>query len=212
LDASIRAIDAGTLKPMRGGEEAELLRRARDGDLDAFAELIRSSERRVRALLSRLLDDRRDVEEAAQDTFVQAWRNLHRFRGQAAPSTWLYRIAVNEALQRTRRKRVDSRPLEEEHLERSAPGADAIAETHELRAFVAARLRALPLELRIPVVLRDVEGWSNQEIADVLGLSLAATKSRIHRGRMRIREEFDAWREAAEANPPAVSPRRLPAA
>ncbi len=186
---------------MRGDDDAELLRRARDGDLDAFAELIRNSERRVRALLSRILDDARDVEEAAQDTFVQAWRNLHRFRGHAAPSTWFYRIAVNEALQRTRRKRVDTRPLEEEQLHRFSPGADAVAEEHELRAFLAACLRALPLELRVPVVLRDVEGWSNQEIADVLDLSLAATKSRIHRGRMRIREEVDAWREASEANP-----------
>ncbi len=185
---------------MRGGEDAELLQRARDGDLEAFAELVRRSERRVRALLGRLLDDSRDVEEAAQDTFVQAWRNLGRFRGQAAPATWFYRIAVNEALQRTRRKRVETRPLQAEDLRQSSRGADTAAEEHELRVFLAARLRALPLELRVPVVLRDVEGWSNQEIADVLDLSLAATKSRIHRGRMRIREELEAWR-AAEPNP-----------
>src|SRR6266852_7702686 len=100
-----------SLKPMHSGDDVELLRRARDGDLEAFAELVRRSERRVRGLLARLLDDSRDVEEAAQDTFVQAWRNLERFRGQAAPSTWFYRIAVNEALQRTRRKRVETRPL-----------------------------------------------------------------------------------------------------
>ncbi len=201
-------MDSKSLNAVRGDDDSELLRRARDGDLDAFAELVRRSERRVRGLLSRFLDDDRDIEEAAQDTFVQAWRNLQRFRGQAAPSTWLYRIAVNEALQRTRRKRVETRPLEDRELRHSSPGADTLAEESELRAFVAARLRALPLELRAPVVLRDVEGWSNQEVAYVLDLSLAATKSRIHRGRMRIREELDAWRKAAEANPPTDARRR----
>ncbi len=176
---------------MNGDGDAELLRRAREGDLQAFAELVRRSERRVRALLGRLLEDSRDVEEAAQDTFVQAWRNLQRFRGQAAPSTWFYRIAVNEALQRTRRKRVETRPLEDRDLRHSSPGAETIAEEDELRAFLSERLRALPLELRVPVVLRDIEGWSNQEIADALDLSLAATKSRIHRARMRLREQLD---------------------
>ena len=67
--------------------EAELLIRARDGDVDAYAEFVRTSERRVRALLGRLLDNERDVEEGAQDTFVQAWRNLSRFRGDAQPFT-----------------------------------------------------------------------------------------------------------------------------
>ncbi len=193
---------------MNGDGDAELLRRAREGDLQAFAELVRRSERRVRALLGRLLEDSRDVEEAAQDTFVQAWRNLQRFRGQAAPSTWFYRIAVNEALQRTRRKRVETRPLEDRDLRHSSPGAETIAEEDELRAFLSERLRALPLELRVPVVLRDIEGWSNQEIADALDLSLAATKSRIHRARMRLREQLDAWREATEAHPPTLARRR----
>jgi RNA polymerase sigma-70 factor (ECF subfamily) len=193
-------IDSRSLKPTRDSNDEELLRRARAGDLEAFAELVRRSERRVRGVLSRLLDDRRDVEEAAQDTFVQAWRNLDRFRGQAAAATWFYRIAVNEALQRTRRKRLDTRPLEEEQqLHRASPGADTFAETRELHTFLAAQLRALPLELRIPVVLRDVEGWPNQEIAELLDLSLAATKSRIHRGRMRLREALDDWRQSTEA-------------
>src|SRR3972149_9502202 len=103
------------------GREVELLARARKGDVEAFAELVRLFERRIRALLGRLLDDERDVEEAAQDTFVQAWRSLDRFRGDAAPFTWIYRIAVNEALQRTRRKRLDVRSPD--HPPRPAPRA-----------------------------------------------------------------------------------------
>lgn len=181
--------------------EALLLSRAREGDLDAFADFVRLFERRVRAVLSRLLDDERDVDEAAQDTFVQAWRNLHRFRGEAAPFTWLYRIAVNEALQRTRRKRLDVTPLEPEHVERRAqggtgwtPAADVEAADREALAFLTARIRALPDEVRVPLVLRDVEGWSYEDVAAVLDLSMPAVKSRVHRARLQLGREYAAWR------------------
>src|SRR5215218_4324872 len=172
-------------------EEARLLARAREGDVDAFADFIRLFERRVRALLGRLLDDERDVDEAAQDTFVQAWRNLDRYRGEAAPFTWLYRIAVNEALQRTRKKRLDTRSLDavpglELEIEAGTggpPPADLEAESREVLSFVAGRIRALPFDYRAPLVLRDVEGWTNEEVADALGVSIPAAKSRIHRAR-----------------------------
>ena len=169
------------------GDDAELVGRARTGDVEAFAELVRRYERRVGAVLYRLLDDPRDVEEAVQDVFVQAWRNLDRFRGEAALFTWLYRIAVNEALMRRRRRRPVLEPLED------APDRAQDEPDAELGAFLVARLRALPFEYRAPLVLRDVEGLSNQEVADVLGLSLAAAKSRIHRARMQIRAELEAW-------------------
>jgi RNA polymerase sigma-70 factor (ECF subfamily) len=178
-------------------DEGELLARAQSGDVEAFAEFVRRYERPVRGVLVRLLDDNRDVEEASQDTFVQAWRNLHRFRGDAAASTWLYRIAVNEALARLRRKRPPTLALDE------APGAALrapprseppyAAEANELQRFLAARLRALEFEYRAPLVLRDVVGLSNEEVAQVLDLSVPAAKSRIHRARMRIREELVRW-------------------
>ena len=181
--------------------EASLLARAREGDLDAFADFVRLFERRIRAVLSRLLDDERDVDEAAQDTFVQAWRNLHRFRGEAAPFTWLYRIAVNEALQRTRRKHLELAPLDPADIEQRAeggaertPAADVVAADREALAFLTARIRALPEEARVPLVLRDVEGWSYEEVAAVLDLSASAVKSRIHRARLQIGREYAAWR------------------
>jgi len=186
--------------------ETLLLARAREGDLDAFAEFVRIFERRVRAVLSRLLDDERDVDEATQDTFVQAWRNLDRFRAEAAPFTWLYRIAVNEALQRTRRKRVDTRSLDEVATEaveaaagQTAAPADVEAGEHEAVGFVAARLRALPFEARAPLILRDLEGWSYEDIAATLDLSVAAAKSRIHRARLQLAREYEAWRGESEA-------------
>lgn len=175
---------------MQRGEE-ELIERARAGDVDAFAELVLRFEPRVRGVLWRLLDDERDLEEATQDTFVQAWRSLGRFRSEARFSTWIYRIAVNEALQRRRRKR-----LPEAELDETAPAAPADpSEDAELNRFLAARIRELPPDQRAALVLRDLEGLSNQEVADVLGISLASAKSRIHRARMQIRAELEAWRD-----------------
>jgi RNA polymerase sigma-70 factor (ECF subfamily) len=172
-------------------DDRQLLARARSGDLDAFAAFVRHFERRVRTVLWRLLDDERDVEEATQDTFVQAWRNLERFRSDAAPFTWLYRIAVNEALQRRRRKQLPTTELEEADASHSDPAL----ETAELRGYLVARLRALPIEHRAAIVLRDVEGLSNEEVAAVLGISVAAAKSRIHRARMTMRADLEAWEE-----------------
>jgi RNA polymerase sigma-70 factor, ECF subfamily len=172
--------------------ERELLEQAQAGDLDAFAEFMRTFERRIRAVCYRLLDDARDVDEAVQDTFVQAWRNLDRFRGDAAPYTWLYRIAVNESLMRRRRKTLPTSELQETTV---SGGEDAFAAA-DARSFLVERLRALPIEYRAAVVLRDVEGLSNEEVARVLEISLAAAKSRIHRGRMQLRAELEQWERA----------------
>src|ERR687898_522212 len=180
--------------------DAPLIARAQRGDVDAFAELVREYEHRVRAVLYRLLDDERDVEEATQDAFVQAWRNLHRFRGDSAVFTWLYRIAVNEALARLRRKRLATTDLDElaETAHAAADpayGPEQAAEAGELQAFLAGSIRRLPPDYRAPLVLRDVVGLSNQEVADILELSLAAAKSRVHRARMQIRAELERWEE-----------------
>ncbi len=194
---------------MAATDERDLLLRAQAGDLAAFEEFVRLFERRIRALLSRFLRDDRDIDEAAQDTFVQAWRHLDRFRGDAAPFTWLYRIAVNEALQRTRRKKLDTQTLDDglaDVLDSavdpsvSRPVApDVAAEDREIQEFLAERLALLPLDFRAPLILRDLEGWSNQEVADLLDLSVAAAKSRIHRARMKIRQDLELW--LAERNP-----------
>jgi RNA polymerase sigma-70 factor, ECF subfamily len=169
-------------------DDRELVERARAGDLDAFRELVSTYERRVASVLYRLLDDPRDVEEATQDVFVQVWRNLHRFRGHAQLFTWLYRIAVNEALMRKRRKRHDLQELDDRLA--AAPDPEP-----GLRELLVRALAALPFEHRAAVVLRDVEGLSNVEVAEALDISVAAAKSRIHRGRMQIRDALAAWEQ-----------------
>jgi len=170
-------------------DERELLERARAGDIEAFAAFVRALEQRVRTVVFRLLDDVRDVDEVVQDTFVQVWRNLGHFRAESSPFTWVYRIAVNEALMRRRRRHLQTTELREET---ATATRDAFAAS-DLRSFLLERLRELPIEHRVPVVLRDIEGLSNHEVAEVLGISLAAAKSRIHRGRMQLREDFERW-------------------
>jgi len=142
---------------------------------------VRAYERRVASVLYGLLDDRRDVEEATQDVFVQVWRNVPRFRGHAQLFTGLYRIAVNEALLRRRRKRPAVQELDEGLA--AAPDPEP-----GLQDPLVRELAALPFEYRAAVVLRDVEGLTDAEVAKALGISVAAAKSRIHRGRMEIRD------------------------
>jgi RNA polymerase sigma-70 factor, ECF subfamily len=183
---------------MAPGEQsdAELVRLAREGDLDAFAGIVHRLEQRLRLVLLRILDDTRDVEESVQDAFVQAWRNLDGYRGDAALFTWLYRIGVNSALARARRRApvtVDLSVVEGQASSSADSGLrpEAAAEAGELRARIVAALATLPFEYREAVVLRDVAGLSNQEVAAALGVSLAAAKSRIHRGRLQLRDRLE---------------------
>lgn len=174
-------------------DDLALVRAAQQGDVEAFTEIVRQHERRLRAVLVRVLDDARDVDEAVQDTFVLAWRHLDRYRGDAALFTWLYRIGVNEALGRRRRMRLTTTDLATSEAEsardvRRDVQPEASAETADLREHVAAALRLLPVDYREAVVLRDLVGLSNDEVAAALELSLPAAKSRIHRGRLQLRE------------------------
>ncbi len=177
-------------------DDVRLIGRARAGDLDAFAAFVRLYEHRVRGVLVRLLRDTRDVEEATQDVFVQAWRNLDRFRGDAAPFTWLYRIAVNEALMRQRRRRLPETELNEAVGAPSSSTTASAAEAAELRRFLLAQISELSFDYRAPLVLRDLEGLSNEEVAAVLDLTVAAAKSRIHRARMQLRKALEGWERA----------------
>ena len=172
------------------------MRAAQRGDVDAFAEIVRRHEHRLGIVVRRVLEDSRDAEEAVQDAFVQAWRHLDGYRGDAAVFTWLYRIGVNEALARRRRRRLDTVPLEAHAAATSHdPGLDpqphAMSESAETREQVLAALAALAPEHREAIVLRDLAGLTNDEVAHALGLTLPAAKSRIHRARLQLRELLD---------------------
>lgn len=181
----------------RPEDDAVLVSAAQDGDLDAFAEIVVRHEQRVRVVVRRLLDDDRDVEETVQDVFVQAWRHLDRYRGDAALFTWLYRIGVNEGLARRRKRQSETVDLDAPaaagvHDTRREAQPAAMTEAAETRAQVLNALARLPFDHREAVVLRDLAGLSNEEVADALGLTVPAAKSRIHRGRLLLRELLQA--------------------
>ncbi len=143
-------------------------------------------------LLLRLLGDRLEAEDVAQEVLLRAWRGITRFRGQSSYFTWLYRIAVNEAnraLERSARRPADV-PLGARELQLPASPADEPprqAENSELRRALSQALAELPPALRTAVVLRDVEGLSTQEAAAIAGVSQAAFKSRLHQARLSVR-------------------------
>jgi RNA polymerase sigma-70 factor (ECF subfamily) len=180
-------------------EPPELVEQARAGNVAAFAALVRAHEHRVLAVCRRMLADPSEAEECAQDAFVQAWRHLDRFEDRARFSTWIHRIAVNEALQRLRRRRHATASIDDVGGESLLGRVDdwtapeAQLDQQELRRFLSDRLALLPDLLRAAVVLRDVEGYTNQEVAELLDVSLEAAKARIHRGRMQLRADAQAW-------------------
>ena len=180
------------LSESRAADEATLVRRAAAGDMAAFEELVMRHADRLYAALRRFGLDDTEAQDVAQETFVRAWSALERFEGRSRFYTWLYRIAFNEAHRRLGRRRpVGSLVSIEDSgvgdLADDAAGPAALAEQHELRVALSEALSELPPALRVPVVLRDVEGLSTEEAASVLDVGEAAFKSRLHRGRLALR-------------------------
>jgi len=174
--------------------ERELIRRAKSGDERAFAELVNAHAHRVYTALRRFGLEPIEAEDVAQEVFLRAWRSLPRFEERARLSTWLYRIAFNEAQRRlSRRPRAIAEPGpgvdDEIALLPDAPHLrpDARALDHEFELTLERALAELPPDWRAAVVLRDIEALSTEEAAAAVGLREAAFKSRLHRGRMRLR-------------------------
>jgi RNA polymerase sigma-70 factor (ECF subfamily) len=178
--------------------EDTLLQRAAGGDMAAFEELVMRHADRLFASLRRFGLDDAEAQEVAQETFLRAWRSLPRFERRSRFFTWLYRIGFNEAQRRLARRPAaamtvltDERSLDELADER--PGPDEQAEVKELRQALERALGELPVDLRAPVVLRDIEGLSTSEAASILDLGEPAFKSRLHRGRMALRGLLTPW-------------------
>lgn len=175
--------------------ESDLVRRAQAGDRGAFEQLVHLHADRLHAVVLRISGDRHDAEEIVQETFLRAWRSVGRFRGNSQFFTWLYRIGVNEAkrhLERLRLRTVDA-PLDDAPKEvpdeRQAPHVRA--EAHDLRRALEEAILALPMDYRMPLVLRDVEGLSTADAAAVMELNEAAFKSRLHRARLAVRSAVE---------------------
>jgi RNA polymerase sigma-70 factor (ECF subfamily) len=171
-----------------------LLDQAREGNLEAFNSLVECYQDHLYALVARMVPDRDQAADAVQEAFLSAYRNMHRFRGGSVRS-WLSRIAINAAMDQQRlRKRRPAQPypeLEDESWQPPAgPETDPERTTlHGERGRVlAAALAAITPDQRHAIVLYDVEGYDYAEIAELTGVSLGTVKSRIHRGRLALRD------------------------
>ena len=185
-------------RPARRTPTASSSTAGRAATLAAFEALIRRHQRRVFGLLLRMLGNVQEAEDVAQETFLNLHRHGHRFRSQSRFSTFLYRVAVNAALNRRRslgRRRARREALERrqevgEDLPSSPRGPEDAAAGGQIQAEVQRAIGTLPAHLRVPLVLFDIEGLSYSEVASVLQVAEGTVKSRIHRARGALRERL----------------------
>ena len=174
------------------------MERSRAGDRAAFEELVRRHADGLYAVVLRFVADADDAEEVTQEAFLRAWRSIGSFEGRSQFFTWLYRIGINEAKRCFERqptaRAVDS--IEDSPIEEAPDWSEAPefrAEQSDLRRVLEDAVRALPPDYRGPLILRDVEGLSTQEAAEVMELGEAAFKSRLHRARLAVRRAVDEY-------------------
>ncbi len=204
-------------------EEASLISDLKAGSEDAFAILIAQYHQPIFSLIARSLDDPADASDITQEVFIKVFRSIRSFHGDSSLRTWLYRIALHEASNQrrwwSRHKRreitLDTPPSESEE---DAPTLAMIladghgtpldhAEHGELRASVEQALHELPEVFRTVVVLREIEGFAYDEIADVLGVNLGTVKSRLTRGRHMLRDLLRPCLKPTRSEP-AIAARR----
>jgi RNA polymerase sigma-70 factor (ECF subfamily) len=165
---------------------------AQAGDRHAFEALVRRHQGAVYRVALHMLGSEVDAEDAANEALVQAWRALSTFRGESAFSTWLYRIVTNRCVN-ARAARHSIEPLPEVLIDRDSDPAEALAQSERLDALARGVL-ALPAEQRAALVLRELEGLSYEQIAEVVGVTVSAVKGRIHRARLGLLKASAAWR------------------
>jgi RNA polymerase sigma-70 factor, ECF subfamily len=184
--------------PVASSDEGQLVERSQAGDRAAFEELVRRHADRLYAVVLRFVADADEAEEVTQEAFLRAWRSIGRFERRSRFFTWLYRIGINEAKRRAERRspegavgEIEDSPIEDAPDWSEAP--ELRAEQGDLRRVLEQAIQALPLEYRAPLILRDVEGLSTQEAAEVMELGEAAFKSRLHRARLAVRRAVDQY-------------------
>jgi RNA polymerase sigma-70 factor (ECF subfamily) len=175
----------------------ETARQARQGDLRAFEELLRRHQGRVQTNCRYLSGNDEDALDLAQEVMVKAYFNLKRFEGRSSFGTWIGRIKVNHCLNHLRRQKgrsfvdLDEPGLKSHRELQSGRRTDDAVLAGDRRAAIAAVLETMPESLRVPLILRDMDGLSYQEIADQLEVGLSAVKMRIKRAREHFRAAYE---------------------
>lgn len=201
--ASQKAAPSVSSIASHGLSEAEAVQRARNGDQSVFESLYRLHSRRVYAVCLRMVKDRAEAEDLTQETFLLVFRKLHTFRGESAFSTWLHRLTVNLVLMRLRKKSLplvsidaagdpDDQAASPASSELGAP--DPMLKGAVERIMLERCIEDLPAGFRKVLVLHDIRGYRHCEIAHLLGRSIGASKSQLHKARKRLRESFQELR------------------
>jgi RNA polymerase sigma-70 factor (ECF subfamily) len=182
--------------------DAVLVKRFCGGSMEAFEELVERYETKVFNLAMRFCRNQEDAEEVIQDVFTTLYQKLKGFEGKSAFSSWLYRIVVNASFMKLRKRKQQSATVSLEDLtplvrqqcmekeSQSILRSDSIALSKELRDRLEDAIGRLPEEYRAVFILRDIDGLSNQEVGEILDLSVPAVKSRLHRSRLMLRRKL----------------------
>jgi RNA polymerase sigma-70 factor, ECF subfamily len=184
-------------------EDLALVRASKKGDAAAFEGLVKRYDRKLLRMAQNLTHNLEDAEEAVQEAFFKAYQKLSQFREQSKFSTWLTRIVLNEALMKLRKQRsLREQSTEDDCLESNrlpldlsdwAPGPESLYGTLELRNILTRSLLTLSPALRVVFILRDVEGHTSGETAEILDLKEVAVRSRLSRARLQLREELSKY-------------------
>jgi RNA polymerase sigma-70 factor (ECF subfamily) len=184
-----------------GADETVLLAQAREGDTQAFGELVRRYESKIFRLAQHITQNREDAEDVLQETFLKAYEHLDQFQGNSKFYTWVVRIAVNQALMKLRRRKTDKSVSLDETID---TGEDTIVREiaawdenpeqrfsrEEIGQILESAIQGLERPYRSVFALRDMEGLSTEETAQALGLSIPAVKSRLLRARLQLRDKL----------------------
>ncbi|HEY4053179.1 MAG TPA: sigma-70 family RNA polymerase sigma factor [Terriglobales bacterium] len=188
----------------RYDSDAALVRRAQEGDSDAFASLFHTHKARIYSVCLRMTNNAAEAEDLTQDAFLQVFRKLATFRGDSALSTWLYRIAVNTVLMHFRKKVLRQISLDEPYnqdakvVRREYGSRDDRLTGSVDRIALARAIKELPDGYRTIFLLHEVEGYEHQEIAELLDCSVGNSKSQLHKAKLRIRELLGRARQEEE--------------
>jgi RNA polymerase sigma-70 factor (ECF subfamily) len=203
--ANLETVASAAEIDLRSPSEDQFLEKLRRGDALAYERLVAEHSGDVYALLYRLTTDAEEARDLTQETFLRAFQSIDRFRGDSSLKTWIYRIAINQARNRwrwwRRRKRDVTVSLDatDEHRDRplaatlpsdNSPSPEQETLAHEREAQLREALQGLRRSYREAVILRDVEGFSYEEIARTLQISIGTVKSRISRGRLELRHQL----------------------
>lgn len=182
-------------------EDTPLVQACKNGDVAAFEKLVKRYDVRLFRIAQHITHNREDAQDAVQDAFLKAFRNLDQFHANSRFSTWLTRIAINESLMKLRKQRsnkevsMDEDSRSEGHTDAFtvvdwAPNPEELYTVAELRNILRSELQQLPSTLRVVFVLRDIEGLSGEQTAEVLDSTPVAIKARLWRARIRLRERL----------------------